>query len=166
MELLIALMLALFAASTPAPQAASVQRLSIATDSEEAMKLRFPYIHCHPNIPSGMRIPSMPGGSDMIGRPFTQFLLVESDKSQFAACPTWIFGLQNVPDATDEGVWRDGALVPALRARAFSARARLLSTLDSALASWPGSTLLTGQVVRLRVDQRDFDGAARTARNC
>jgi len=132
---------------------------------EDAMKIRLPYVHCHGNIPSGQRVMFRTGVSDVIGRPFTQFPLVESDNSHFAACPTWILGA-DIPQASDEAEWRDGALVPALRARAFDSRARLIDRLDSALASWPGSTLLTGHVVRFHVDQRDFDGAAKAARSC
>ena len=128
---------------------------------EDVMKVRLPYVHCHPNIPSGQRMPTMPGRSDVIGRPFTQFLLVASDASAFAACPTWILGA-DIPQASDEAVWRDGALVPSLRARAFDSRARLIGTLDSAVASWPGSMLLTGQLVRFRVEQRISPARRRT----
>lgn len=132
---------------------------------ERALPIRLPYVHCHAELPDGARTGRTPRGSDAVARPFSQFPIVRSDSSQFAACPTWIL-TADIPQASDEAAWRDGALVPALRSKAYESRARLIAMLDSAVTAWPGSTFLVGQLVRFRLDQRDVAGAADAVRRC
>jgi len=145
-------------------QTSELRRLEV-PGREDAMKLRLPYAHCHAGVPNGRRLAARGGANDVIGRVFLQFPLIESDESQFSVCPTWtVHG--TIPQAADEAQWRDGALVPGFRTRAYESRARLIATLDSSFAAWPGSTLLVGQLVRFRVDQRDFVGAAKVAGRC
>lgn len=136
------------------------------TRHRAALRLRLPYLHCHSSVQPTARKQAIPSNLDSQGRPFTQFPLIGSFESAFAVCPTWVLGGGTIPEASDEAGSRDNALTPAFRGRAFNARGALIASLESATAAWPGSQLLTGQVVRFRVDQLELDGAAKAARNC
>ena len=127
--------------------------------------VRLPIVHCHPDAPVGTRVSVSNGSGEAFARVSVQFPIIIGEPSSFATCPSWILSA-TVPEASDEGASRDGALIAALRVHARDARARLLVALDSAASLSPGSPFLTGQVVRFQSEQGDHAAAATTARAC
>jgi hypothetical protein len=130
-------------------------------------ELRLPYLHCHRDVSPESRAIAATNGepTERFVRTSARFAIVASEYSEYAVCPSWIFG-SSVPDVQDERLSRDGALVLALRPVARAARARLLIVLDSAARALPHSGFLVGQRVRFLLEQRDGAGAVRATQNC
>lgn len=91
--------------------------------------------------------------------------MIKSAVTDFAVCPTWFLGPDSGPP-WEERVALDAALVPAQRDSIRTERTRLTETLANVRAQIPGDNWITGQLVRLLVDQQDFPAAARVAESC
>lgn len=114
--------------------------------ASNATSLRLIALHCHADASWGDRLPP-----HIITTPF----------SRKSMCPIWV-----TPDdqpVPDEAVWIDNALPERDRQKIGDARAVVLRLLDSAAAVAPGDAWITGQRVRLYVDQRQFDRAGTIA---
>jgi hypothetical protein len=107
--------------------------------------------HCHPR---DARAP---------GNAVTRRQIV-SKGSFYAVCPS--FDLGDVVTTVDERARLDDALEDSRRELARSRRAALIRQYDSVAALLPSDDFIVGQLVRLLVDQWEYDGAERIAKAC
>ena len=150
----------------------SEERRASEPDARELLNRRFAYQHCHRGnkelirfLRSNVQNKLQTGSEKSMVRPDSQYSLIASDLSTFGVCPSW--PLINISTyAVDESEWRDAALLEPMRPNVRSARALLINHLDSAHANTPTDGWIIGQIVRFRIDQRDYKGAVATATNC
>ncbi len=94
---------------------------------------------------------------------------IESANIPLGVCPNWLPPKDPVfgpPDVPDERLGIDGAIDPKLRPTISFARDTAIAVMDSALTAMPGNMAVTGQMVRLLVDQGNLERAARVAAGC
>jgi hypothetical protein len=108
--------------------------------------LRLVALHCHADASWGGSAPP-----HLITTPF----------SRKSMCPIWVPTDEQAPP--DEAIWIDNSLPPQDQKKIGAGRAIVLRLLDSAAAAAPGDSWITGQRVRLYVDQRQFDRATAIA---
>ena len=132
----------------------------------DSLDLRLDRQHCHPDGSTDFGRPSKNAiPRDSVDAHEFAMALIPSKHSYFATCPSWLLS-STVEDAGDEALLMDVALIPRYRIVVRTARASLLSELDSVAREWPGNVWLTGQRTRLHVDQNDFTHALATAQSC
>jgi hypothetical protein len=90
---------------------------------------------------------------------------IKSAHSAYAVCPSWLLAT-SVESADDESIAIEGAIIDDLRAPVRALRGKLLNTLDSASTQYPGDGWLSGQRVRLYLDQDEPAGAIGAATAC
>ncbi|HYV98477.1 MAG TPA: hypothetical protein VE967_13530, partial [Gemmatimonadaceae bacterium] len=88
---------------------------------------------------------------------------VESLSRQHGACPTWLLGTL---ETGDERTDIDGGLSLEYKQAVSVARRSLADAFIQASARFPHNDWIAGQAVRLLVDARNLDAAARTAAAC
>jgi hypothetical protein len=138
---------------------------SIAASWEAAVPradLRHHIIHCHPDGVSWRRllIPGMRGGT---WKRLDEYM-IESRVGKRAICPSWLQSGVSVP--WDEASSIDAGIIAPFKPALSSARAALLTVLDSVAAVRSRDDWLAGQRVRFAVDQRDLARAERVATEC
>lgn len=131
--------------------------------SDDEVSTRHRYMYCYDELYRDRSSENSIGKA--YGLPESQYVLVAGRRPSRSWCPTWPLTTKNL-DVDDESDWRDGAIRPSLRAPVARKRGALLAALDSAFASDTSSGWLAGQLVRFRVDDRDFAGALRAAARC
>jgi len=141
-------------------------------DSEDYRRMRMPYndfnerhvyVYCYEEMYRD-RSPSNPVVQGFGVAP-PQYVLIRSKRPSRSWCPSWSLAKSNL-DVDDESAWRDGALRPSLRASVATQRDSLVVALAAALAKDSSSGWIAGQLVRFRVDARDFDAALQAASRC
>ncbi|MEP6779232.1 MAG: hypothetical protein ABJC26_05025, partial [Gemmatimonadaceae bacterium] len=80
-------------------------------------------------------------------------------------CPSWYQGPEKMPP-WDERVGIDQAISLPRQSALRSARAKVITLLDSAVAESPNLNGLIGQQVRMLVDQQEFAQAERVVKSC
>jgi hypothetical protein len=123
---------------------------------------RYKYFHCHAELFHDLS--DRAGERGRWGNP-EPYVMIQSQNSAFGVCPTWLL-TSTIDDASDETLWRDGALLASLRPAVVQARAGLIRRLIDALRSEQGNDWVIGQLVRFLVDQRDLDQARTVAGEC
>ena len=90
--------------------------------------------------------------------------IIRSKDSNRSFCPVWFPVEDTLPSDEREGV--DASLTDEVRQRMRRQRTELIDRFQRAAAAAPMNPWIVGQLVRLAVDQRDFDVARRAARAC
>lgn len=128
---------------------------------------RHTLIHCHTGTEPEDRVVTTywPGADGATVNIDFRYAQIVGSRSNFAVCPTWMI-VEKGNTATDERTGRDGALLERLRKSVHDLRAKLIVQLDSAAARIPGDGWISGQRVRLEVDQRNFPRAIAAAAAC
>lgn len=121
------------------------------SDAQSEDGSRHQNFHCH---------------ADLIGlqTAVNQGRLIRSTRTWFSVCPS--FDLGDVRTSIEERLELDQALTPARRPAIREARTALIALIDTAVRAMPSSNFLVGQHVRFLLDEWDFDGALRVARDC
>jgi hypothetical protein len=95
--------------------------------------------------------------------------MISDAHSAVAVCPNWFppAGFYIPPaKVKDERLSIDGGLSQRVLPAVVSQRQRVITLFDSAVRRMPAHTLLTGQLVRLLVDQDSLDRALAVVRDC
>lgn len=99
------------------------------------------------------------------GLPEAFYSIIKGGSTAFGVCPTWLRS-PTIPWAQDESHWRDGALLLTHRESIARARRGLINELSGTLNPDGSDAWLRGQLARLLIDARDFDGALSVANGC
>lgn len=133
------------------------------------MRLRLPFLHCHNDGRDFGAINGIVGVSalnaDSVADRNYRVLEITSKDFHYAVCPSWLL-TTSVDMALDESQIRDGALLDSLRAPIHALRAKLLMQLDSSAHLFPRDGWITGQQVRLHLDQDDTLRASTATKTC
>ncbi len=119
------------------------------------------YLHCHPRSttsPTAARPDSYP---DLVRE---QYRPIVSARGSFAKCPTWILGARS--GEADEADSIDVALTPRLAVEIAATRRQLIAELVRLSGTSPRDGWIIGQIVRFRLDHRDYHGAHEQLRDC
>lgn len=125
---------------------------------------RWTLAHCHPDGDIDGALPPAKGMRDSVRKANTSNVMIQSRNSWFAVCPSWT--LSPTEDVQDIAGGRDFALSESVRKRIVDLRFRLINKLAAAAGQNPKDGWITGQIIRFRLDARDFDGALSAAEFC
>src|SRR6185436_6561114 len=90
--------------------------------------------------------------------------IIRSKDSNRSFCPVWFPIDDSLPSDETDGV--DASLSDEARQILRRQRAGLIDRFQGAATANPSNPWVVGQLVRLAVDQKDFDAARRAARSC
>ena len=119
------------------------------------------YLHCHPRSTTPQTAARPDSYPDLVRE---QYRPIVSTRGSFAKCPTWILGVRS--GETDEADSIDVALTPRFAVVMPAKRKRLIAQLVILGAQSPRDGWISGQIVRFRLDHRDFLGAHEQLREC
>ena len=154
------------------------ERTRFRAASRDEKMLRSPYVHCHNDLAGNniavakARIKGIrnlmnvgdPRRPEYVIKGDTAFAVINGKESAFGACPTWLLApIEHGRDATNA---RDEALMASTQDYIRDRREKVLAQLHDMSRSLPGDPWLSGQRVRLHIDQRNFDHALEAARSC
>jgi hypothetical protein len=132
---------------------------------EEPRRWRHVFGHCdvEPFLQRGSEIALIEGKAN--GFPAEYYQMVRSAHSRFGVCPTWLLDTaMRYPE--DETHWRDAALTPAQRATVSIARQQVINKLQNAYSRDSGNEWISGQLLRLTIDNRDWSSAQKVVTQC